>query len=314
MSIVNVIVPCYNGEKYLDRFLLSLLKQTFMDFDIFFIDDGSTDKTKLIVDKYMSLFKEKGIKLNYFYKKNGGAASAINVAFRQKLDGKYLLITDSDDELTVDHIELKVNYLNKHQKYGAVGSYYKFIDNETLNVKCIFKNKGIRNNKKRTFKNILLAKGVVYPGYMFNKDFLFSVLKNNQIFESYGGQNWQLLLPFAYKFKIGIINKFLYKYYIIRTSHSHIGDKKEENLLKRISLHEEILINTLDRMEAKKKFYKYIRKYILERKINIAYKFKNKELMRSSFKEYMKNNFFNIKLFIKFILIEMGLVKKDGKN
>ena len=68
MSKVNVIVPCYNGAKYLDRFFKSLLNQSYKDFDVFFVDDGSTDNTKEVVEKYIKIFKNNNLILNYFLK------------------------------------------------------------------------------------------------------------------------------------------------------------------------------------------------------------------------------------------------------
>ena len=309
MSVVDVVVPCFNGAKYLDRFFLSLLKQTFQDFEIFFVDDGSTDNTKEVVDKYVEIFKEKDINVNYFYKENGGAASAVNVALKQNLTGKYLLIMDCDDEITEDCLQLKVDFMENNPEYGAVTSYYSFIDNETNQEVCINKCKGISDNKLKTFKNFILVNNVVYCGFFYNKEKLFSVLKNAQIFESHGGQNWQLILPVAYNFKIGKIKKVLYNYYLINTSHSHCTKKTRVDLEQKYKLKEEILLNTLERIGVEKSMYRYVEKYKLNSLINCAYEMKDKQMMSDYYNEYAKNGFFNIKLFIKYILVKLGLKK-----
>ena len=242
MSLVNVIVPCYNGEKYLDRFFLSLKEQTFKDFDIFVVDDGSTDNSKDVINKYKEIFAKENIELNYFHKENGGAASAVNVALKQNLTGKYLLIIDCDDEITQDSLEKKVDFIEKNPAYGAVTSYYEFIDNDTNQTLKIHEVRGITVNRAQTFENILLARDVVFAGYLFNKEKLFSVLQDGQIYESRGGQNWQLLLPIAYNFPIGVIKEVLYKYYVIKSSHSHSVKKTREAFEKKYKTHKNLHI------------------------------------------------------------------------
>ena len=75
MPKVSVIVPVYNVEKYLERCINSLLNQTLQDLEIIFIDDGSTDSSKIIIEKYLNLHREK---IKYYYKENGGLSSARN--------------------------------------------------------------------------------------------------------------------------------------------------------------------------------------------------------------------------------------------
>ena len=58
--LINIITPCYNGEKFLERFLDSVLKQTYDNIELILVNDGSTDKTDNIANKYKSKFNEKG--------------------------------------------------------------------------------------------------------------------------------------------------------------------------------------------------------------------------------------------------------------
>lgn len=315
MSLVSIIAPCYNGDKYLDRFFLSLLNQDFKDFEIFFIDDGSTDNTKNVAMKFVEDFKKINITLNYIFKENGGAASAINVAFNQNLSGKYLFILDSDDELPSNSISEKVKFMETHRDYGACTGYYKFIDNDSLKTLKIDKSRGISNNKHKTTKNIILAKNIAFPGYFFNKDKLFSVLKNNKIFESKQGQNWQLLIPISYNFRIGIIPKVLYNYYVIKSSHSHSIKNTIDEQIKRVEGLHKIQINTLDSIKAKEIYYLYAKKFKYNHLISIAYKLGNKNLMKESVKQYKKNvGCLSLKNIIKFLFVMLGLKNTSGKE
>lgn len=72
MSLVSIIVPVYNMEKYLNRCVNSILKQTFQDFELILVDDGSTDESAELCDQYAN--KDKRVKV--FHKPNGGVGSA----------------------------------------------------------------------------------------------------------------------------------------------------------------------------------------------------------------------------------------------
>ena len=93
MPKVSVIVPVYNVEKYLEKCINSLIKQTLQDIEIIFIDDGSTDNSKKIIDKYMLNYSER---IKYLYKENGGLSSARNYGIPYA-KGEYIAFLDSDD-------------------------------------------------------------------------------------------------------------------------------------------------------------------------------------------------------------------------
>ena len=89
---VSIITPVFNGELYLRDVLLNISKQTFKDFELIFVDDGSTDKSAEIVTSFM--VHDARIKL--LEQKHFGAARARNYGIT-KAKGKYLLFLDSDD-------------------------------------------------------------------------------------------------------------------------------------------------------------------------------------------------------------------------
>lgn len=97
---VSVVVPVYNVEPYLDKCLNSLLNQSFEDFEVIIVNDGSTDKSALIIEKYVELnskiFKS-------FTKKNGGLSDARNYGLKH-VKGKYVTFVDSDDYVEKDYL------------------------------------------------------------------------------------------------------------------------------------------------------------------------------------------------------------------
>lgn len=111
MPQISVIMPVYNSKKYLKSAIESVLRQTFTDFELILIDDGSTDGSQDICDNYADLDK----RVIVFHKKNGGICSARNKGLKSA-KGKYLAFIDNDDEYLPEL--LMDNYI-KAEKYKA---------------------------------------------------------------------------------------------------------------------------------------------------------------------------------------------------
>lgn len=90
--MISVIVPIYNTEKYLHRCIDSILAQTFTDFELLLINDGSKDNSGAICDEYAA----KDPRIHVFHKENGGVSSARNVGL-DNAKGDYIMFVDSDD-------------------------------------------------------------------------------------------------------------------------------------------------------------------------------------------------------------------------
>lgn len=94
MAEISILVPIYNVEKYLAECLNSILEQTFMDYEVICLDDGSTDKSGIILDEYA--LKDKRIKV--VHKENSGYGITMNMGM-QLAEGKYIGIVESDDTI-----------------------------------------------------------------------------------------------------------------------------------------------------------------------------------------------------------------------
>ncbi len=90
--MISVIVPVYNTEKYLDRCIQSILAQTYTDFELLLINDGSTDSSGAICNKYA----EQDSRVRVFHKENGGVSSARNMGL-DNAKGEWITFCDSDD-------------------------------------------------------------------------------------------------------------------------------------------------------------------------------------------------------------------------
>lgn len=119
---LSVVMPVYNGEKYIKDSIKSILNQTFKDFELIIINDGSTDKTLKIIEQ----FKEKRIFL-YNNKKNLGVAKSLNVGLKLA-KGKYIARIDADDLNYPNRFEIQVKFLNQNPEYVLIGSNADWID------------------------------------------------------------------------------------------------------------------------------------------------------------------------------------------
>ena len=106
MPSVSVIVPVYNVEKYLESCIESVLIQTFTDFELILVDDGSPDNCGAICDEYAA----KDNRIVVIHQKNGGLSAARNAGL-DAATGKYIYFLDSDDSIKPNLIEIVVPYL-----------------------------------------------------------------------------------------------------------------------------------------------------------------------------------------------------------
>ena len=132
-SLFSIIVPVYNVEKYLSKCIDSVLAQIFIDFECILIDDGSTDESPLICDKYS--LSDNRIKV--IHKENSGLSDARNTGIRSST-GKYIVLLDSDDILSNNNALLNLYNLIKKTNSAVIfnSNFMTFSDNENEFSSC----------------------------------------------------------------------------------------------------------------------------------------------------------------------------------
>lgn len=119
---ISIIVPVYNVEEYLIKCINSILSQTFTDFELILVDDGSKDGSGAICDEY----SEKDNRVRVIHGTNGGASLARNIAM-DSVNGKYTMFCDSDDFLYSDSMEILYSTIKK-SNYDCVSMDYNVIN------------------------------------------------------------------------------------------------------------------------------------------------------------------------------------------
>ena len=171
MVKVSVIVPIYNAEEYLEKCLNSLVNQTLKDIEIILINDGSTDGSKEIINKY----KEKYDNIILVDKKNEGIGKARNDGIK-KASGEYITFVDSDDYIKENMFEDYYEYSKKYNLDMVSGLYYKVKNGKETLVKL----PKYKIGNVKTSPNIMIATEYGLGAKFFKKSM---IIDNNIFFE-----------------------------------------------------------------------------------------------------------------------------------
>ena len=177
MSKVSVIVPVYNVEKYINRCAESLVNQTLDDIEIIFVNDGSKDNSKKIIEFYQEKFANK---VKYVEKENGGLSSARNFGIPYAT-GEYIAFLDSDDYVELDMYETMYNKA-KEEDFDMVECdfIWEYPDKKRIDIGEIYSGKKEALEKARVVawnklykrevvinSHILFPKGLIYEDVEF---------------------------------------------------------------------------------------------------------------------------------------------------
>ena len=126
MNKVSVIIPVYNGDRYIGEAIDSVLAQTYTNYEIIVVDDGSTDNTSQIVQAY-------GDRVFYWYQENQGVASARNVGI-EKAQGELIAFLDADDFFLPEKLAKQVAYFEVNSSLDMVISGWRLVDEQGAKI------------------------------------------------------------------------------------------------------------------------------------------------------------------------------------
>ena len=245
---ISVIVPVYNVEKYLSRCIDSILAQTFMDFELILIDDGSSDNCGKICDEYA----EKDGRIKVIHKRNGGVSQSRNCGLELST-GDYIAFVDSDDYIKEDCFEVLYHNMVDYG-YDCVSIGFSIVDSNYQEKKTILHNpvEYLLNNEEEIIDHItnyvLLGKtGWEIWARLFRADI---IKKNNLIMcetcANYAEDLGFYLAYLLYCKRIRNLNYVGYYYYL------------RDNSMMRSSKNN-VKLNAMN--EVSKCYYQYIIKY-----------------------------------------------------
>ena len=171
-SLISIIVPVYKVERYLPRCIESILRQTYTNFELILVDDGTPDRSGIICDRYA----EKDSRIRVIHKENGGVSTARNVGI-DVAKGEWITFVDSDDWVADDYLAILIAPLNDKKYDLTVGGIeYRYfsvvkrnIEERSINVMDI--------NNEQTFN---IMRKTEFSGPCF-KLFSSSKIKDNNL-------------------------------------------------------------------------------------------------------------------------------------
>ncbi len=173
-DLISVIIPVYNREQYLDKCISSVLKQSDVKTEIILIDDGSTDNSPEIVDKYA----QNNTNIVVVHQKNQGVSAARNAGL-DVCSGDYIFFLDSDDSLPEDSLYTLLNAITEFNTDICIGNYCRFYENGELEyqnkIPDNLKNKIITPTELLSLMYVeyshlcAVVTGKLYKRYIFDK-------------------------------------------------------------------------------------------------------------------------------------------------
>ena len=253
--MIDVIIPVYNTPiKDLERCLNSVANQTFNNYKVYIIDDGSNKETKIYLDNYI---KDKN---NFIVKhiENSGVSNARNVGIEIS-SGEYITFIDSDDSLNNNFLKESYNLIKENNLDLIIGGYNEIKNNKVTRTRLSMPGLHIYEGTKITnfFEKLLSSKindnnkeiGDCPTGRIYTRLFKRETI-NNLRFNTNIGMSEDTLFMIDYMKcikRIGIVDKIWYNYYINNYSISN-GTKKDK-LIKNI---EKFILEIMKRKDEEK--------------------------------------------------------------
>ncbi len=223
--LVSILMPAYNAEKYIAEAIQSILNQTFTDFELVIVNDGSTDSTEQIIKSF------KDERIRYYYQTNKGVATALNYGLKY-CRGKFVRRHDADDISTPGALKEQIEFILNHKDVALISSRQVYMTEN--GKKC--KKYGLPNDnffKGKEYREINLddftyksSSPIVHGSALFDKDLVYKLGNYRPEFiTSEDNDLWTRILEHK---KIIVLNA---KHYFQRL-HGSSATKKHNNTLK----------------------------------------------------------------------------------
>ena len=194
-DFVSVVITCYNYGKYLQGCIESVLSQTYQDFEIIVVNDGSTDNTDEVMRGFLSIEK-----IHYIKQKNGGQANAKNIGIRNS-KGEYIAFLDADDLWARTKLEKEIPLFSDSQ-VGVVYSRSRYINEEGKEISFELSGKYLRPRKGRVTEYLIIDNFVPFS----------SSVVRRQCFAKFGGFDESLKMSIDWDLWLRISTNYDFDY------------------------------------------------------------------------------------------------------
>lgn len=228
--VVSVIVPVYNAAPYLKRCIESITAQTYKNFELILVDDGSTDESGIICDRYAKADN----RIRVIHQENAGVCAARNKGI-EGLTGDFFLFLDSDDSLEPEALEVCIDRIILDASDVVVFGRREIRNGEEINS-GVYDNGVLRNNC-RAVHDILKDRhmyGGGYPNKMWRtasfQNRVGGIPQYNETLFYVEDMEWVIRM-FLNADRISVIDQIFYNYYLRDNSVSYSQDLNEKRLI-----------------------------------------------------------------------------------
>ncbi len=292
---VSVIIPTYNRASYLKEAVQSVLDQTYRNFELIIVDDGSTDNTEEVVASFTD------DRIRYIKKNNEGHAGKTRNVGLENARGEYIAFLDDDDVWLPEKLELQIKTMMEHPEFKASYTLYSIVGTgEQRKIHMHPK----QNLQQGNIFNDLIKYGAIVctPSICLHKDVIKKVGKFAEIPELRSGQDYDLWLRIAHVFDFICIPRELV---IVRF---HSGSVSETYLTtKFLTIYDRVIKDSNAPKGLKRKFLSNA--YFIEGEVSLL---QNDSRFRESFLKSLTINPFTLRsyLVIPLLIMPVNLAKK----
>jgi len=167
---ISVILPTFNRRKKILRAIGSVINQSYKNYELIIVDDGSTDNTYRIISPLLN----NSSCIKYLFHSNRGTANSLNAGIKLA-EGKYITFIDSDDEYEKEHLKLRISYFSKNKRVDLIHSTCRFIGSES----------DMYVPDARNTKRLIHLKDCIIGATFFGRKEVFTALKGFKNVYSY---------------------------------------------------------------------------------------------------------------------------------
>jgi alpha-1,3-rhamnosyltransferase len=201
--LVSVIVPSYNHEQYITQCIESVINQTYKNFELTVIDDGSKDSSPDILRKLQQKYG-----FNLVFQENIGLALTLNKGIKEYAKGKYYSSCSSDDYWAPDKLEKQVNFLEKHPEFPACFGKQYMVDQHSVILPYITETANKRLKGGHIFKEVICQEFHPPVNFMFRR----SLFDEVGYYKNTWAEDFYMDLKILEKYPLGFVDKYLNYY------------------------------------------------------------------------------------------------------
>jgi len=213
MPKISIIVPVYNAEKTISRAVQSVFAQTFTDYELIIVDDGSTDGSNRLIQNLIAAFRGsdfsfKNINIQHINQENQGPAGARNTGI-QLARGEYVAFLDADDQWDKEKLEIQMNAFKQHPQAGLVFSDMRHFVIERVGKETLNKDQLVHASYLHERRYQHAASGMIYEN-LLHENFIFTptVLVRKSVLDHVGSFDAQLKICEDYDLWLRIAQEY----------------------------------------------------------------------------------------------------------